>query len=359
VGFAGGTALPPVHTTGGTEGGQTIWSWASALDPERCAALASTARVLAHRARETPTPYDGELAAWSATFAARFGPGHTWSASRLESYRACPYFFYVSSVLRLEPRDVPAEGLDARQLGNLYHRLMERVYQAVDDPTDLSQLLAALPRVAAPLLDAAPQEEGFRETAWWAQTRHEIVQNVADSLRALNQLRGDYAPAGYERAFGLKGQPALVIRDPESGDTLRLRGYIDRVDRGPEGWVRIIDYKTGGPWGFTARAFEEGKKLQLALYACAAESLGLGQVADGYYWHVRHSAWHLEHERSASWFRLARGDPQAAIETAVEYSWQAVRAVRAGHFAPQPPEDGCPDYCPAAAFCWHFEPRSW
>ena len=40
-----------------------------------------------------------------------------------------------------------ADFLDARQLGNLYHRLMEGVYQAVEDPTDLAQLLEALPRV--------------------------------------------------------------------------------------------------------------------------------------------------------------------------------------------------------------------
>jgi RecB family exonuclease len=304
-----------------------------------------------------PSPHDGELERWGATFAARFGPQHTWSASRLESYRACPYFFYVSSVLRLEPRAAPAEGLDARQLGNLYHRLMEGVYQAVDDPADLAQLLDALPRVAEPLLDAAPRQEGFRETAWWAQTRREIVEDVRDSLRALHQLRGEYAPAHYERAFGLKGEPALVVHDPNGADTLRLRGFIDRVDVAPDGRVRIIDYKTGGPWGFSARAFEEGKKLQLALYACAAESLGLGQVADGYYWHVRHSAWHLEHADSTAWFSLAKGDPQAAISRALDYSWQAVRSVRAGRFVPVAPKDGCPEYCPAAAFCWHYAPR--
>jgi ATP-dependent helicase/DNAse subunit B len=341
--------------------GDAVWAWASALDADRCAALASSARVLAHRTSELPTPYDGGLERWGTTFAGRFGPHHTWSASRLESYRACPYSFYVGSVLRLEPRTAPAEGLDARQLGNLYHHIMEGVYQypAVTDPTDLDQLLDALPRVATPLLDAAPRQEGFRATAWWAQTRREIVENVRDSLRALNQLRGEYEPSEYEQAFGLLGQPALVIEDPENGDTLRVRGFIDRVDCAPDGRVRIIDYKTGGPWGFTAHAFEEGKKLQLALYARAAQALGLGEVADGFYWHVRHAAWHLQNARSSQWFTLAKVGAEEAIQTAVEYSWAAVRAVRAGQFAPKPPEDGCPDYCPAVGFCWHYAPRGW
>jgi RecB family exonuclease len=356
--------LRTVGSHSGGAHGDTVWDWASELDARRSSTLEVAAQVVLHRMGDAPSSYDGGLGQWGATFAARFGPRHTWSASRLESYRACPYFFYVASVLRLEPRAVPAEGLDARQLGNLYHHIMEGVYQAVEDPTDLAQLLDALPGVATPLLDAAPRQEGFRETAWWAQTRREIVQDVQDSLRALNQLRGEYVPSQYERAFGLRGQPALVIRDADSGDTLRVRGFIDRVDLAPDGRVRIIDYKTGGPWGFSARAFKEGKKLQLALYACAAQSLGLGEVADGYYWHVRHSAWHLEHARSTLWFSLARahsalGGPRAAIADALAYSWQAVRAVRAGQFAPKAPEDGCPSYCPAAGFCWQYAPPAW
>jgi ATP-dependent exoDNAse (exonuclease V) beta subunit len=252
--------------------------------------------------------------------------------------------------------------LDARQLGNLYHRLMEGVYQhpAVDDPTDVEQLLAVLPGVAGPLLDAAPRQEGFRVTAWWEETRREIVENVRDSLRALNQLRGAYVPYAYERAFGLQDQPALEIRDPERGDALRVRGFIDRVDVAPDGRVRIIDYKTGGPGSFTKRAFLDGKKLQLALYACAAEqALGLGGVQDGYYWHVRRAAWHLENADKSTWVTLAKLGTEDAIRLALGYSWEAVRAARSGQFVPHPPSDGCPSYCPAAAFCWHYAPRNW
>jgi hypothetical protein len=42
---------------------------------------------------------------------------------------------------------------------------------------------------------------------------------------------------------------------------------------------------------------------------------------------------------------------------AAEHAWQAVRAVREGRFPSHPPADGCPDYCPAAGFCWHYKPQ--
>ncbi len=39
---------------------------------------------------------------------------------------------------------------------------------------------------------------------------------------------------------------------------------------------------------FTKRSVVEGKKLQLPLYALAVrDALGLGEPAEGFYWHVR------------------------------------------------------------------------
>jgi hypothetical protein len=345
-----------------------LWAWATRQDAGRCAALDAAAGILArrvHALHPAPGVYDGDLQAWGATFARRFGPDHAWSASRLEGYRACPFLFLTGSVLGLEPRGAPAEGLDARQLGNIYHRIFQQLYRGVDDPINLPQLLAALPKVAEPILDQAPRREQFRATAWWTRTRDEIVEHVHRSLVVLDTLRGDYVPVGHELAFGISGRPgeALVVRDGDrycGHDSFRLRGYIDRVERTPDGRVRIIDYKTGGPWSFTAKALEDGKKLQLPLYALAAqEALGLGQVVDGFYWHVQHADWHLENAGRRGWFTLAGSGAVEVMDRALSYAWEAVRAVRCGSFAPRPPDDGCPSYCPAAAFCWQYAPRSW
>jgi ATP-dependent helicase/DNAse subunit B len=262
----------------------------------------------------------------------------------------------------LEPRQPPTEGLDARQLGNIYHRIFEQLYRAVSVEADgsteppaatLERLQGALPRVAKEVLDAAPRREQFRETAWWQQTRREIEENVARSLEALETLDKRFRFYRAEQSFGIRGKPGppLEVRD-EGGDSFRLCGYIDRVDRAEGDGVRVIDYKTAGPYGYTDRAVREGKKLQLGLYALAAqEALELGEVADGFYWHVRHAV--------PSRFTLAGFGPRAAMDTAVAHAWEAVRGARQGYFVPGPPEGGCPSYCPAAGFCWRYKAANW
>jgi RecB family exonuclease len=181
------------------------------------------------------------------------------------------------------------------------------------------------------------------------QTRAEILENVRSSLEALVALPGGFVPYQHEAVFGLWGRPPLVVR--EGQDAFRLRGFIDRVDRAPDGRVRVIDYKTAGPWAYTKKAVTEGKLLQLPLYALAArDALELGEPVEGFYWHVR--------QAQPSSFQMSKfdGGPDGAIEVAVEKAWEAVRGVRDGHFVPQPPDAGCPSYCPAAGFCWRYRP---
>jgi hypothetical protein len=336
-----------------------VRAWASATRPSEMAFLDLASGVLRQRrAGRSPEAdaagpeYDGVLGdsgGLAGEFPRRFGPARRWSASRLETYRTCPFFFFVGNVLGLEPREEPEEGMDARQLGAVYHAILEQVYRAALDPADLDALSEALSRVAPAVLDEAPRRLGFRATAWWAQTREEIMEKVRRSLAGLAAIQGDYTPLAYEASFGLRGQPPLVLRDGD--DSFFLGGIIDRVDRAPGGRLRIIDYKTGGPSPFTLRAAVEGKKLQLSLYALAArDALGLGTPEDGFYWHVRQA------EASSLRLQGRLEGPDSLLEVAVIKSWEAVRGARGGQFAPHAPDDGCPGYCPAVAFCWRYRP---
>jgi ATP-dependent helicase/DNAse subunit B len=333
----------------------SAWAWATEQRPALTARIERAQAILRERLRAAGLnagAHDGNLMPWQPTFSAAFGRRHIWSASRLESYCSCPYYFFVSHVLGLEPRQPPTEGLDARQLGNIYHHIFEALYDATGPQADLDALLAALPDVARELLDAAPRQEQFRATAWWRETRQQIVAHVRRSLIALESRPDDFTFYAAEQTFGIPGEPGPALAVQENGDAFHLRGFIDRVDRDTQGRVRVIDYKTAGPYAYTNRAVAEGKKLQLPLYALAAqEALQLGQVVDGFYWHVQHA--------ESSRFTLAGFGPQAAMETAVAHAWEAVRGARRGAFVPEVPDDQCPAYCPAAAFCWHFSPRRW
>ncbi|MCJ7709815.1 MAG: PD-(D/E)XK nuclease family protein, partial [Chloroflexi bacterium] len=332
-------------------GGLTrVRGWIAGQDIARLAAFDEGSRILALReGRATGSPHDGDLSALQTEFARRLGPDRVWSASRLESYRACPFMFFVGNMLSLEPRQEPAEGHDVRQLGNIYHHILERVYLVAADPGNLDELLAALPAVAGDVLDAAPQEEGFRETAWWRQTRGGIVEMVRRSIEKLAELQGSFIPLRFEARFGLDGEPVLVVGD--GADLFRVRGLIDRVDRALDGSVRVIDYKTAGPSSYTKRALVDGKKIQVPIYALAArDALRLGEPVEGFYWHVQHA------EPSGFTMSKFEGGAAGAMDTAVAHAWEAVRGSRAGRFVPEPPTVGCPPYCPAAGFCWRYRP---
>ena len=206
--------------------------------------------------------------------------------------------------------------------------------------------------MAQRVLDAAPAREGFRVTAWWQQTRAEIEATVAASLAALAAYEGDVV--ALEAYFGRDSALTMEL----DGEPYTISGVVDRIDRMADGTLRVIDYKTGVTDYDTAKGFIDGKRLQLGLYALAAQqALALGAVGDGFYWFA-HKA------RASKWSLAAFDDPDsgaigpaAAIERATAHAHAAVAAARQGDFTPRAPDSGCPEYCPAVAFCWRYRPK--
>jgi ATP-dependent helicase/nuclease subunit B len=300
------------------------------------------------RARQSDAaagPHEGDLASLAPHLAQRYGPTHVWSASRLEAYAACPLHFLLLHDLLLEPRAPPQEGFDVLTLGSMYHQVLETVYRrSPDDP------LAALETVAQEVFDAAPERYGFRPTALWQRQKTELTRILAKTIAALIQASQGYEPLAQEQPFGMRGCPPLVVPTGD-GDELRLRGFIDRLDRDASGGVRVVDYKAGSTL-ISANEITAGQRVQLPLYALAVcEALGLGEVSGGFYWHVASA--------QASSFKLEKidGGVRGAIRTALAYTFAYVTAIRRGQFAPHPPDKGCPAHCPATAFCWRYTPR--
>jgi ATP-dependent helicase/DNAse subunit B len=273
----------------------------------------------------------------------RFGPEHGWSASRLESYGTCRYEFFVAYALGLEPRTPPEEGFDVRMLGSMLHKILEDVYSSAND---LETCLALLPEKARAVFERAPQEYGFRPTALWAVQQQELERRLRETITALDEVSHGFTPLHMEARFGM-GQPSLVLQT-EAGE-VRLHGYIDRLDAAPDGSLRVIDYKSGGST-ISARHLQEGRRLQLPIYALAAQdALGLGEVASGFYWHIQSA--------KASSLKLEKfeGGANGAFAMAVSHVGEHVKNIRAGHFEPKPPAEGCPSYCPAVGFCWRYK----
>jgi ATP-dependent helicase/DNAse subunit B len=325
------------------------------LKPVDAAHLRRSAAVL--RARLAPEPQDfstismfeGDLTHLAGRISTAYGPDHVWSSSRLEAYGLCPLHFWLGQDLALEPRLPPGEGFDVFILGSMYHEILEEVYRQAGAQADAEHLLQFLPAIAQQVFDKAPDTYGFRPTPLWEIQRRELEQILAQTLVALAEATAGSTPLAQEQVFGMSGHLPLVIQG--DGDEFRVRGFIDRVDRDTDGRLRIIDYKSGST-PIAARDLAEGRRLQIALYALAArDALALGDIADGFYWHIGSA--------KASSLKLGKfeGGVNGALETAVAHALKHVAGVRAGRFAPSPPDSGCPAHCPGASFCWRYKAK--
>jgi len=262
----------------------------------------------------------------------------------------CPYAFFAAYGLGLEPRQSVEAGYDVRQLGSIYHFILESVFRRAAEtgeaPADI------LPEITGQVFDTAPETYGFRPTPLWAQQRAEHERILVTTIAALVEASDGWEPAHFEPPFGLHGAPPLELRDAD-GATLRLRGYIDRVDVNSDGQLRVIDYKSGST-PISARDLTSGKRVQLALYALAARDvLGLGEPAAGMYWHIGSA------KPSSLKLERYKGGIEAALRTATDHALSFAAGARQGHFPPKPPDGGCPNWCSAADFCWRYQPRGW
>jgi len=293
-------------------------------------------------------PYDGDLSTVATGLTKRFGPGRAWSATALQTYIACPLQFLFGRVLGLEPVDEPQEGMDAAVAGSIQHAILERLFRRTGG-RDRDALLAALPRVADEVLSDAPRRYGFRATAWWQVEQQEIIERIGLNLVAMAEDKDAqrWTPFAYEAGFGLGDGSEGTLEMDLDGQTVRLRGKIDRVDRDGDGHVRIIDYKSGSSSGNNESALARGEHLQLPIYAMAAEhALGFGEPADGFYWHLA--------DAKRSGLTLERCGYEAACDLLRGHLRQVMLGVRGGQFGAQVPHSGCPRWCPAAGFCWRY-----
>lgn len=317
---------------------------------ERWQGLRKAHQVLdARRAKNAQGAYEGNLTRLVDQLNSNFSADYVWSASKLETYKACPFRFLVDAALKLEPKEPPDLGLDITQKGSVYHRVLEFVYRQADEqrvsPLDI------LDKVAEAVFAKAPMKDEFRPSALWEVEKKQLLVKLRETLEALELERGQWVPYAFEQKFGIGSAPPLILEI--SGEDVRVRGVIDRLDKNPYGGVRVIDYKSGSTH-FSKTDLLNGSRLQLPIYALAArDALRLGAIEEGFYWSVN--------DAKASAMRLSSfkyeglEGPGAAYQVVGEHIRDVLQGTRAGDFAPKAPKGGCPEYCPAVSWCWRYQ----
>lgn len=257
----------------------------------------SAARQAVGQRLDSPrlTAFDGLLEAAQARHRLRqlFPTGVCISPSALETYARCPFQYFLSQVLGLTPRDETEElaGLSPRQRGLLLHAIvsdffsqLRRAGQLPAHGQDPQLLIQRLMHIANTHFSRFADTQPTGPSLMWELEQERLRERLMRLVYYEVADQSEFVPRAFELDFGStpdaeQHEPAEERFFPdrpvsfslEDGESIRLRGRIDRIDvssAGPQ--ARIIDYKTGrAPRGRFAR----GTALQLPLYLFAARSL--------------------------------------------------------------------------------------
>ena len=263
--------------------------------PGRDAVLSAYPRLrqgweaVAARSSEALSAYDGWVGPDPA-LDPRDRPEVVLSASRLETLALCPLKYFYQYVLRLRPPDEvvydPGRWLDASQHGQLLHDVFRDFLQGLrnegierPEPHHRDRLMRVLERHIERWRQQVPppSEQVFLLESAALRRSAELFLRAETSEPPEEMARfWPVAPRFFELTFGFgNGNHPEPVRIPTaSGRTIHLRGRIDRIDAvGPSDYL-VWDYKTGSPADFDGQAeFEQGRRIQHALYAQAAEAI--------------------------------------------------------------------------------------
>ena len=177
-------------------------------------------------------------------------PVATLSASAYEQLRACPYRFFALRQLGLAEDGELDVDVDKRDFGTWVHAVLRAFHTALRDAPEADRV-ALMDRAATEAAHALALDEGefLPFSVAWPALRDGYLQ----WLQAHEASGAQFDAAEAERRLAL--------------GALQLHGYLDRLDRQPDGSPIVIDYKTESTTRTKARIEAGAEDTQLAFYA--------------------------------------------------------------------------------------------
>ncbi|MGA2263052.1 MAG: PD-(D/E)XK nuclease family protein, partial [Acidobacteriota bacterium] len=220
------------------------------------------------------------------------------SASRIEEYAKCPYYFYLRRVQELDKWEEPGplEGMDPLERGKSIHEILETFVKSLAGGSIAAAQQEALVEAARRILEKA-RRAGMPDLLW--EIELDQLLTMLRNWLVFEVERGGPAwrPAHLERSFGafpgLVAGPGYRVQGPRHA--FEFRGRIDRIDLSIDGRrARVIDYKTGKlpptMAGSRKTPLMAGEKIQLATYYGALsvmEDLAGVESVEGEYLHLQ------------------------------------------------------------------------
>ncbi|MFA5636225.1 MAG: PD-(D/E)XK nuclease family protein [Anaerovoracaceae bacterium] len=200
------------------------------------------------------------------------------SPSRLERFSRCPFAHFVN--FGLYPQERRVFEVAGREVGDVYHHCLMRLAESLtvkgmpltheDSPWIRITEAECADKVAVLMEEvAAEYKEGVLEAGEEERYRTSRMQEVCQRAAwALIQhvKQGQINEIYFEEAFGIgKNKLFPPIRVAAGDRELFIEGKIDRIDVLPDGYIKVIDYKSGKE-KFDVKEALGGWRLQLMLY---------------------------------------------------------------------------------------------
>jgi putative RecB family exonuclease len=249
-------------------------------------------------------------------------PTHTYSYSRLETYRNCPRQFKIQYIDKIKTE---AESIEAF-MGGRAHEALEKLYRDVR--------MAKLP--------SRDEVVAYFDKVW-EDKWHDAVNVVKKDYTPENYREvgrkcvGEYydrhVPFDSTRTMALE---QLVFFPLDEDENYWLRGVIDRIAMAGDGTYEIHDYKTSG----RLKTQEEiDQDPQLALYQIALERMWKDVKSTDLVWHYLVFGKELRSRRSPE-----------ELEDLRRRTMEVIRSIeRESEFRPR--ESALCDWCAYQEYC--------
>lgn len=205
----------------------------------------------------------------------------TMSVSRLESFAACPFKFFMENVIKPQPRLV--QKVEFYDLGNIYHQAVEQFTKSItESETNILELdkdtVYSMSKTSTEkiLLDGEMNYSAFdanERNKYMKEKIKRLVNRAANTI--VEQLKkGNFRPMFTELVIGETGKDVYIepVEIKLSDDvSIFFQGRIDRVDimkKDDKLYVNIIDYKSSRKDIDLSDAVQ-GLQLQLLVYMSA------------------------------------------------------------------------------------------
>ncbi len=297
-------------------------------------------------------PYDGKIRAGDLleALADRYAQfGEAVSPTRLETYAYCPFQYFLTYVLGVAEVETPPEELELTPLerGSIIHQTLARLFTERFQGSRLGTLtdeeVADGLNRAGEILDELAGAHAENHRATWMAERARTLEELKLLLETERNDHPEACPERFEWSFGYEEWEPYRL-EVGDGRTVEFHGFVDRVDRLPDGAVRVLDYKTGSSRPYKRHTLRGGRQLQLPVYLMASCELLEAEDGTAAYLFTR------EGKEVAGPDLDSLSDGASGFRRAVRL---ILDQIAAGNFPPLPPEDRhvCDRYCDFRCVC--------